>query len=504
VQTATQAARDILGGRWNSGLSWPRVALYTIILMVALLALKRSTFAREPRVTEDFHGMTSLSLAVNRSFCGVRSGLSNDRQLGRIFFREPSTLRQTVRQVIEERWGSLDRYCATVTVPFVNNENSLMLLESWAWAVAPNLTLSGIGRLLLAIKIGFLVFFCVGFLRIGGGVLLCYAILDAAVSVFGRLQPDFGYSTYSFLPSMVLATLALYPFMLSLPGESLRRRIGVPVVAGVWTAFVANMRTSYLPVCVAVLLLYVCALLLEPRGAPARVPLRVQRAAITMVCVVAGYAAFQYWFIARNRGVSQDFSYHTVFHPLVLSVGVPVTPFSQREGITWNDNVGLVLAHRVDPSAKYLSQEYEQALATYYFSLWKRYPSEMRGVYIAKARLAGTELAATEDVPGWSVTFPRSLLKQVPSGFRLLALLVGCAALGAVLHVRSKAPALLMLAMAGTAATLLMLESIVIVPRYVLTYHASLLLLYCALTLAIIQVALSGIVYATERRSALL
>ena len=202
--------------------------------------------------------------------------------------------------------------------------------------------------------------------------------------------------------------------------------------------------------------------------------------------------------------MSQDFSYHTIFHPLVLSVGVPMTPFSQREGITWNDAVGLVLARRIDPSAKYLSKEYEQALSTYYFSLWKRYPSEMRGVYIAKARLAGTELAASEDVPDWSVTFPRRLLRQVPSGFRLLALLVGCAALGAVLYLRSKAPALLLMTMAGTAATLLMVESIVIVPRYFLTYHASLLLLYCVLTLAIIQVAFTGIVYATERRSALL
>jgi hypothetical protein len=117
----------------------------------------------------------------------------------------------------------------------------------------------------------------------------------------------------------------------------------------------------------------------------------------------------------------------------------------------------------------------------------------MRRIYLQKARLAGTEMIADEHVQDWSVTFAQRVLRTVPSGTRLLALLLLCTLIAAIQFVRRRAAVLLVVVMMGVTATLLMLESIIIVPRYYLTYHSSLLLLFCALTFICVQVAFNGL-----------
>ena len=492
VGSMRRVLHEVLVGQLTP-MPWPRVAACAIVVALLILFAQPSTFAYIPRLTEDGHGMDSLSVAVNRSFCGVPSGLSSGEQLGRIFFGEPATNDQTVRQVIESRWGSLERYCETVTTPFINTENSLMLVESWAWRVAPNLTLRALGRVLFAVKVGFLLFFGIVFLRLGASALLCYAVLDAAFAILGRLQLNFGFSTYSFLLCSVMATLALYPMMLTLPSHSQARQFAWPAVAGAWSAFVVNMRTSYLPICAGLAMLYIVVLMLRSDDAGVRLSVRLRRVVPAVLVFLIGYATFQYVFIVRSRGAGRQFSYHTVFHPLVLSVGIPKSDLSEREGIEWNDAVGLMLAHRVDPSARYLSKEYERALAAYYVDLWKRYPGAMSRIYLAKARLAGTEMMNVEDVSAWPVAFSRGVLRRIPTGVRLLALLVSGTAIAAWLFVRRRAPMLLLVVSMGVTATMLMIESIVIVPRYYLSYHASLLLLFCSLTLLFVQSVFSGI-----------
>ena len=57
---------------------------------------------------------------------------------------------------------------------------------------------------------------------------------------------------------------------------------------------------------------------------------------------------------------------------------------SMREGIEWNDPVGLALARRVDPDVTYLGPGYERALFTYYRQLWQREPRAMARVYWEK------------------------------------------------------------------------------------------------------------------------
>jgi hypothetical protein len=472
------------------------VAIYTGVISLVIAATMPALFSiAVPNLASDGHAITSLNVAVSRTFCGAPSATSSDDS-GKPLFRAPADSDRPVRQIIDARWGSLARYCSTLTHPFMNNENSLMLLESWTWRVAPNLSLLGIGRVLLALKIALLVFFCAVFLRVGAGVVLSFAIVDAAAALVGKLQPLYAYSAYSFLLCLVLATIAIYPLMLTLSERSRMRTLVWPAVAGIWSAFVVNMRTSYLPICVACALIYVCAVLVEPRDAFTRARHRLRHVAVAGLLFLAGYASFQYVLIAKSRPEgTNNLSYHTLFHPLVLSIGLPVNEFSQREGIEWDDGVGLTLAHRVNPSAIYLTKDYEEALRTYYFSLWKRYPAEMSRVYLEKAELAGTEMMELRDVPNPAVSFARRLLSAAPNGLWLLSLLVGFTVVpGWMLFHRRNRPLLLPMTLMGTAGTMLMIESMLIVPRYYLTYHSPLLLLYCALVFVLIQFAFNALV----------
>ena len=466
--------------------------------VILLLAVTKGS-ALEPRMHGDDHEVMSLSLAVNRSFCRVPSALSSAEQIGILFFTDPRTRVQPVGDLIAARWGSLERYCSTVTVPYVNNENSLMLLEAWAWRIAPGLSVVGVGRALLAVKLGLLVFACVAFLRLGAGVLLCFVTLDAALALLSRVQAIAGFATYSFLLCAVVATLALYPLMLSLPSRSRVRQFVWPVIAGSWSAFVSNMRTSYFPLVVGIAVLYACALMLESR-ASVHIAQRFQRVIPVAVAFVIGYALFQYTFIVRSRPAgSEGLSHHTVFHPLVLSIGFPTNAFSEREGIEWDDAVGLTLAHRVDPSASYLSKEYERALAEYYFGLWKRYPADMIRVYLIKAKLAGADMMSEVSMTDWGVMFAARALRHVPNGVWLLCLLVASTAVSARAYLHEKAPLLMLLMMMGLAAAMLMIESIVIAPRYYVTYHAPLLWLYVSLTFVLVQLAFNGILALSAR-----
>jgi hypothetical protein len=459
--------------------------------MLVVAVTTSSAFSTQaPRIVDDDHEILSLSLAVNRALCGTPSSLSTGEQIGRILFSDPDASRKPIRQVITERWGSVEGYCGSVTSPVINNENSLMLLEAWAWRVVPSLSVVGVGRVLLAVRAAMLLFFCVVCLRLGASVLLCFVMVDAAFSVLGRLQPDFGYSAYSFLLCSAAVTVALYPLMLSLPAPSPARRIVWPAVIGVWSAFVVNMRTSYLPLCAGLALLYVAAVALGPSHVGRQGVRQLQRMAVAVALFAGGYALFEYGFIPRGEG-GETLARHTVFHPLVLSVGLPTNAFSESQGIEWDDAVGLTLAHRVDPSARYLSREYDRALATYYVDLWKRYPREMSGVYLHKAALAGTEMVAGTDVPQWSVKLGRAILSVLRNGVLLLSLPLVMSVVGMRLYLRRGAPGLLLVTTLGAAAAMLMLESMLIVPRYFLKYHSALLWMYCAVAFVLVQAAVN-------------
>jgi hypothetical protein len=173
--------------------------------------------------------------------------------------------------------------------------------------------------------------------------------------------------------------------------------------------------------------------------------------------------------------------YHLVWHPIVLSLALPPSPLSKREGILWRDATGLELARRVDPSAEYLGPGYEPALSTYYFGLWRQYPAEMRQIYLEKFKLAGRSMIDTARYPSRWIAAAMATLAYLPNGFWLLAGLVATSGASFWWHVRSGDSAILAVAQLTCVGALLVVESAIIIPAFQLSHHST-LLFACSVT----------------------
>ncbi|HEX9366432.1 MAG TPA: hypothetical protein VF921_07385 [Vicinamibacterales bacterium] len=457
----------------------------------------RQSLGATVHMPADGHAIASVSIAVNRAFCGRPSSLSTGDSIGALLYQHHTLTEQPLRTIIADRWGSVDRYCATVTTPFVNNENSLMLAESWMLRVRPGLSLAGVGRALLGLKIAMLLLFVLAVLRGGGSVVVGLGILQIAAAILEQLLPVFTYSLYPFLFCLVALTIAWYGLLFGANSQA-GATLVTAGIGGVLSAFGTNVRTSYLPLFAALFVVYLLAS--HRRGALPADGTRRLRLAGALVCFVLGYAAFQYVFITRSRpNVNAGASYHPIAHPLVLSLGAPANALSRREGITWVDGVGLDLAHRVDPQAQYLSPEYESALFRYYRSLWSRYPAEMRQIYLEKFKLAGKSMIEIAKFERAWMAGVLWLLSYVRNGLWLLALFAGCAAAFAWRLARSAHCLDLVACLAAVTGCLLMVESAIIMPFYVLTYDNALLFVCGVSTLLVLQLALDGAVRLTGR-----
>src|SRR5262249_35086176 len=137
--------------------------------------------------------------------------------------------------------------------------------------------------------------------------------------------------------------------------------------AGAMSAFIANMRTSYLPILVAFLGCFLIGQAsLQSESTRRRAVLR---ACALTACFAIGYVALQAGLITRHLPSSYKAA-HPLMHPLVLGLAVPSNDFSQAMGIRWADEVGPEKAQTIDPDAGFLGPRYDAALFRYYATLW--------------------------------------------------------------------------------------------------------------------------------------
>ena len=108
----------------------------------------------------------------------------------------------------------------------------------------------------------------------------------------------------------------------------------------------------------------------------------------------AGFLLFQAAFIAPLKHDKFVRHYHMIAHPLVLGLANPPNALAEREGISWTDRAGVMIARRIDPDIgdDTMGERYEQALYTYFAKLWIYYPSEMLVIY--KTKFVETTTAA--------------------------------------------------------------------------------------------------------------
>jgi hypothetical protein len=218
--------------------------------------------------------------------------------------------------------------------------------------------------------------------------------------------------------------------------------------------------------------------------------------AIAILMFAVGYEVF-------NRAVMRplehpaganttNYTYHTIAHPLVMSLAVPPNPLSDDEGIKWNDSVGWEIAKRVQPGVGYLGPEYESALYRYYFGLWRTRPRDMLRTYWVKLLWTGRGvfLNASYYVP-WR-PFRRIYLvwaDRTNGAELMLASVTLTAGLWSVMW-RNLSPRLLLASSTAAALTLMLLESALIYSELTIFYHAFIIFVVLVAPVVALQAAI--------------
>jgi hypothetical protein len=463
---------------------------YAMAAVLLTAALRPGVFDVGREWSLEGYSIVSMDLAMSRAFCGTPSALSPLVSVTTLVSTHPELSDVPAKQLAAERSGTLQRFCDTSTEPRINNENSLMWLDSWLWRLRPNLSIRGIGQWLHGIRIAGLAVAFACMVGSGSGVLVAAASWAYSLALLQELR-FYAHHSYPFLLVLVVLTASAYA-VVSQRGwtRSLWGAGAIAAISGAWSAFGTNMRSSHLAIYVALAIILFAIGELGDATAGRRA--RGQRLGAAAVLFVLGFMGFQYLAITRHLPTNiEGFARHTIFHPLVLGLGVPESELSRQEGITWSDSVGLTLARSVDPQVGYLDESYERALQTYYLRLWKQHPSEMWRVYADKGRTAGKHMLSIIRVrpgrDGALIGMVLSPLDRLPNGLYLTALyvLISIGALWRACRGRSALGALL--AFTATAAVLLQVEATMIMSNYVINYQS-----YLAMFSVFISMVLPG------------
>jgi hypothetical protein len=442
------------------------------------------------------HG-AQFESAVNWAICGrygqITSGIAEN--LGVITLMSittPDAYDRSVIEYIEQRAGSVERYCrlpATMAVV----EHGLVLLEGAALQIAPRLTLRGLARLLAVARFAMIATFGWFLLWAGCSVFVTGLLLGLGTYLVALQSSGALYTAYPFFMPVIVAGIGFAGFAVGarpawvLPAACL--------ALGLWAGFVGNLRTSHYPIALAVPLLLI---------AWNRVSWR--RSLVAAVALALGLVVFDASFMAPLRAKGVD-SNHVVAHSLVLGLDNPPSDLSRREGIRWDDSLGIVFARRIDPQAKYLGPTYESSLFSYYRQLWQRYPAEMLGLYVHKL-VATTDsvfswLSQTgpdifwDSKNGWFVSACAALVRPLSSVVTLGGTLALLLPLSLVLRSRWGAAATWPLLAVGTCGLLGFIEAAVILGSVNLQYNA--VLIYATLFAGLIPLE-AGLRWISRRR----
>jgi hypothetical protein len=341
---------------WLPGppLPFVRVLAYTAAA-VLVTGLARPDFYRShgEGVRLEDYSILSMDLAMSRAFCGTPSAVTALVSVATAARDHPELLDVPARQIAADGAGGLQRFCETSTELRINNENSLMWLDSWLWRLRPELSINELGQLLHGIRVAMLVATFASLLANGSGVIVAAISWYWALTLLQQLG-GYVHHGYPFMLTMLLMTASACP-VVSRRGwtRSLSGAAAVAAITGVWTGFATNMRTSHFPIYLSlIILLFASGEFLYPS------PARLRRLAMAAAMFVAGFFAFQYVAITRHFPSDVDaLARHTIFHSVVIGLGVPESDLSRREELTWSDPAAQAAALRVDSKGRIPQQE---------------------------------------------------------------------------------------------------------------------------------------------------
>lgn len=457
-----------------------RALAYWLIVVAAVVLWYRDVVSGAPAITQGGHAELSMNLAINASFCGTTNRIAPARSIAWSLTARQDLMEEPFSRILAAYAGSVDAYCRSVTQPYVNNENTLMwLIRACLWA-RPDASPAAVGRALAGMRVAMLLAFGLALLRTGASVMLSAASVLVGCAILRAVE--LRYAGYPFLLTLPLLSISYYTIADGAVSDRVRpwTLSGIGAGAGLLTAFSVNVRSSHLPIYLSIFALFLFSVLrrMVPRDRKALV----RSTAAAAVAFVVGYGVFDQVWIRPLRATADpgvtNYTYHAFAHALVLGLGYPETALSRREGIAWDDMIGLTLARKTTPDVTYLGPTYEQALLKYYGRLWRRHTGLMLDAYAHKLRSAGTEVFLSAALVGTQFGIPRWPAERLHAWTNGIVLMLLCAAMFAVpfrAHLRSDAPLPLAAALVGLTGCFVILESFLTLSIFVAMYFSFLL-----------------------------
>jgi hypothetical protein len=365
--------------------SWRIALAYTAVAIGISLALIPDLLRPYAILGPDGHMRASLSRAVNLTLCRSPR-LSQSFDLPAELTANPAAMFDPIREVVARGAGSVERYCASLRLSRVDNENSLMWLMRAALAIDPGISAAGLGATLAALRVFMLAALCAALSRAGASLPFVTATAVATSGVLRNLR----IYQYHYVPFVLMLPLLFITVCLLCLQWNPRSRLAVTTAfaaLGGLTAFGINMRTSQAPIYAGMFALFFLA---WHRPAGASGPSRALGFAAVMLFAAGLVAVHSLIVTPLAIAGTEGLTHHMIMHPVVLGLAEPPSELSRRESIRWDDAVGEEIARRVDPEATYLNARYEVALLRYYVGLWRTHPREMLLVYGAKFQAAGS------------------------------------------------------------------------------------------------------------------
>jgi hypothetical protein len=472
-----------LGRRSHDGFALPGIVAAFVFVLGLVLRFGLGSGSLQPStIANDGHAFLSLTQAMNWSYCGQFSRISPKYQRTEFFVEnasQPDFFDTPVAELPERFAGQLQDYCRTVTRPFINNENGLMYLMAAAFSLHRNFTLRELANTFVVFRIFAAALFGFAVVCCGGGPFWAVLLSAVCIEIASQLDATHPYSVYSFiLPFVLIYTSVL---LLVFYSRVYRNRpflfTAWCFLAGSFAAFFVNLRSSYLPLVLSTFAAFLIFTAVELREHRFKY---LPKLSLACIAFSVGFLTIQHVLISPIAALKTGYNStsHTIGHPLVLALAIPENDLSRREGILWDDLVGLSLARKVDPAATYLGPTYDRALLKYYSKLWREHPAELTYLYLFKCWMFGRSMASVveekvhQSLP-WLPLPPPGLANGGVLTILFSVLLIS----GFTIIRRYDIDAGLLVSLVCIAALLGFLEATVIVSTFTMTLYS--VLLFC-------------------------
>jgi hypothetical protein len=464
----------------RASLAWLLIPALAVILLYGRAFFTSSIFPDDPQAT------LSLDQAVNAHYCGKPGGVASAYSVGELLAADRRLITHRISDILTFQSGSVEAYCRSVDGGRAVRETSLTMLMRLALRPQRNATVRRIGKVLGGVRLMLLL--VVGYAMLASGASV--ALATVAVLVLAQLAADLiavQYSPYAFIAPLLACVPALYLIAVR---QVVPRHPAWLLLFSVAAGIVASFCAGLFGDPAIQILLFVAFLWAAWRCASPARAVTATIAAAACVCFAAGYVTFAVVAFRPFTSVPQTASSSlgsAVVRPLVFGLAIPENPLSRGEGIAWNDEAGLTLAHRVVPEASFPGRSYEGGLLLYYVRLWMTRGSTMRHVYHDKFAIAGIgmfsrsgDLARDPFVTVIDGTVP------VTAGYQLLAL-YGIVLLAAVIRVYLGHRFAVLTLLFSVIAVLMFLQSALVISVFEVRQHGFLLFYTCFLVALTMQ-----------------